>query len=310
MNPFEQLPTHTFLAPMAGVTDKPFRQMVRHFGNHLIYTEMISATSLVYGSKNTERMVDLSDEAEPVAVQLVGNNPQDMAKAAQIAQKNGAFLIDINMGCPVRKLISNMSGVALMQQPWRAAEIVEAVKKAVAIPVTVKTRLGTDEAHQNILDFAKYVQDAGADAITIHGRTQKQGYAGKANWNMISDVKKILHIPVIANGDIINKDSAKMCLFVTNADGLMIGRGALGKPWILAEIDDKRPDFCLKDVVLEHFERLLSYYGDKGLFIARKHLGWYAASHSFVAQFRRSVYTESNKENVKSLILEFFETCQ
>ena len=307
MNLFDDLCSRTFLAPMAGITDKPFRQIVRQFGNHLLYTEMVAATSFVYESKTTQRMISLENEKMPIAIQLVGNNPEHMSKAAIEAEKQGAFLIDINMGCPVRKLISNMSGVALMQEPWKAAEIVETVKKAVHIPVTVKTRLGLDENHITILDFAKYLQDAGADAITIHGRTKDQGYSGKANWDMIAEVKKKLSIPLVANGDIIDEKSAQQCLLTTNADGVMIGRGALGKPWILAEIDGNKPQFNLVDVVLEHFERLLSYYGDKGLFIARKHLAWYASSHSFVAQFRRRVYTETNKENVKALILEFFD---
>ena len=240
MNIFNNLKSRTFSAPMAGVTDKPFRQIIRHFGEHLIYTEMIGATSFVYGSKTTQRMICLSDEKQPIAIQLVGNTPKDMAKAAQEAQKQGAFLIDINMGCPVRKLISNMSGAALMQEPYKAAEIVEAVKKAVDIPVTVKTRLGIDEKHINIVEFAKYIQDAGADAITIHGRTKAQGYSGKADWTIIREVKKQLSIPIIANGDIINHKSAKECLDITKADGIMVGRGILGKPWILAEIDEKK----------------------------------------------------------------------
>ena len=306
MNPFDGLSSRLIQAPMAGVTDKPFRQMVRQFGDHLLYTEMIAATSLLYHSKTTERMMSLADEKQPIAIQLVGNNPEHMAYAAQKAEAQGAFLIDINMGCPVKKLISNMSGAALMQEPWQAAQIVEAVKKAVHIPVTVKTRLGTDANHINILDFARYMQDAGADAITIHGRTKEQGYSGKADWNMIAKAKEQLQIPVVANGDIVDEKSAKMCADITQTDALMIGRGLLGKPWLLAQIDGKNPSFCLADVVLEHFERLLSYYGPKGLFIARKHLAWYASSHSFVAQFRRSVYTEENKENVKALILEFF----
>ena len=231
MNLFSGLTSDVFLAPMAGVTDKPFRQMVRQFGPHLIYTEMVAATSLIYGSKTTERMMDLSDEKAPIAIQLVGNNPEHMAVAAQKAEQNGAFLIDINMGCPVRKLISNTSGAALMQSPILAAEIVEAVKKAVSIPVTVKTRLGWDKDHINIKEFALYMQQAGADAITIHARTKADGYSGKADWSKITEVKKVLSIPVIANGDIIDKKTAKICRLETSADGLMVGRGALGKPW-------------------------------------------------------------------------------
>ena len=300
------LSSTVFLAPMAGVTDKPFRQMVRQFGNHLLYAEMVAATSFVYGSKTTTRMMDLSDEKAPIAIQLVGNNPKDMALAAKQAEKNGAFLIDINMGCPVRKLISNTSGAALMNAPILAAEIVEAVKGAVSIPVTVKTRLGWDKDHINIKEFATYMEQAGADAITIHGRTKADGYSGKADWSQIAEVKKFLSVPVFANGDIVDEKTASECMAQTSADGLMIGRGALGKPWLLAQIDGKEPPADIEPIVQEHFDRLLSYYGPKGLFIARKHLAWYATGHSFVANFRKKVYAETKPENVKSLIREFF----
>ncbi len=306
MNCFDNLTSNAFLAPMAGVTDKPFRQMVRQFGNHLIYAEMVAATSFVYGSKTTARMMDLCDETPPTAIQLVGNNPEDMAAAAKKAEQNGAYLIDINMGCPVRKLISNTSGAALMNAPVLAAQIVEAVKAAVQIPVTAKIRLGWDDEHKNAVDFALYLQDAGVDAITVHGRTKAQGYSGRADWQAIADVKKALSIPVIANGDITGADTAKACLSQTLVDGVMVGRAMLGRPWLLAEIDGKPAPTDKAPIVLEHFERLMSYYGAKGLFIARKHLAWYASGHSFVANFRQKVYSETKPENVKALIREFF----
>ena len=306
MRLLSELSSNIFLAPMAGVTDKPFRQMVRQFGNHLIYTEMVAATSLLYDNQTTLRMMDLSDEKGPIAIQLVGNNPEHMAKAAIQAEKNGAVLIDINMGCPVRKLISNISGAALMLNPILAAEIVETVKKAVSIPVTVKTRLGWNEKNQNILEFASYLEQAGVDAISIHGRTKEQGYSGQANWEKITLVKKKLSIPVFANGDIVDENSAKKCLKQTYADGLLVGRGALGKPWILSVIDGKEIPTDIMPIVLEHFDRLLSYYGQKGLYIARKHIAWYASGHSNVAQFRQNVYNEENVDNVRALIKEFF----
>ena len=306
MKLLSELSSNVFLAPMAGVTDKPFRQMVRQFGNHLIYTEMVAATSLLYDNQTTQRMMDLSDEKSPIAIQLVGNNPEHMAKAAIQAEKNGACLIDINMGCPVRKLISNISGAALMLNPILAAEIVEAVKKQVSIPVSVKTRLGWDEENQNIIEFATYLEQAGVDAIAIHGRTKEQGYAGKANWEKIALIKKLLSIPVFANGDITDQNSAQNCLNKTHADGLLVGRGALGRPWILSVIDGKESPRDITSVVLEHFDRLLSYYGRKGLYIARKHIAWYASGYSAVAQFRQKVYNEENPDNVRSLIKEFF----
>ena len=306
MNFFASLASNVFLAPMAGVTDKPFRQMVRQFGPHLIYTEMVAATSLLYDNQTTIHMMDLADEKAPIAIQLVGNNPEHMAKAAIQAQRNGSVLIDINMGCPVKKLISNTSGVALMNSPILAAEIVEAVKKVVSVPVTVKTRLGWDEENQNILEFARYLEQAGVDAITVHGRTKEQGYSGLANWDKIAQVKKALSIPVFANGDIIDKETAQKCFQQTNADGLSVGRGALGKPWILSVIDGKEKPTDTADIVLEHFNRLLSYYGPKGLYIARKHIAWYASGYLGVAQFRQNVYNEENADNVRALIKEFF----
>lgn len=291
---------------MAGVTDKPFRQIVRQFGNHLLFTEMLSATSLFYNSKNTFRMMDLSDEKSPIAIQLVGSCVAHMVQSARMAEKEGAALIDINMGCPVKKLIRNSSGVALMQNPELAAEIVYAVKKAVDVPVTVKTRLGWDENNIEIASFAHYLEQAGVDGITIHGRTKKQGYTGKANWPIIGQVRKRLSIPVMVNGDITSLQSLKNCLNLTKADGAMIGRASLGKPWILSKIDGMLQSFDIKDVVLEHFDRLMDYYGYKGVFIARKHLAWYASGYKGVTDFRRRVFEETNPDNVRELIKNFF----
>ena len=306
MNFLSSFPSRFLLAPMAGVTDKPFRQMVRSFGPHLIYTEMVAATSLVYNNATTDRMMDLSKENGPIAIQIVGSNPEHMAKAAVQAEKNGAFLIDINMGCPVKKLIANDAGSALMKNPVLAAEIVEHVKKHVSIPVTVKTRLGWDIDNQNILEFSKYLEEIGVDAITIHGRTKEQGYSGKADWDKIAQVKKELSIPVFANGDIVDSVSANLCLQKTNADAFLIGRAALGKPWILSVLDGAETPTNIAEIVLEHFDRLLSYYGPKGIYIARKHLAWYASGHSFVAQFRQNVYNESRPDKIRFLIKEFF----
>lgn len=306
----DRLSSRTILAPMAGVTDKPFRQMVRQFGQHLLFTEMASATSLVYGSDQTQRFIKLADEQMPIAIQLFGSNPEHLQQAAVMAEQAGAVLVDINMGCPVRKLVASNAGAALMKMPYLAEEIIEKVKSAVHIPVSVKMRLGWDDAHINACELAKALENVGVDSVTIHGRTKEQGYSGRADWHQIAAVKQVLSIPVIANGDIVDEKSAKMCLELTKADGLMVGRAALGRPWTLAQIDGLKPAYNVADVALEHFERMLAYYGDKGLYIARKHLAWYATGQSFVAQFRRNVYTETNKDNVKALIKEYLNDCQ
>ena len=306
MHPFHSLSSHLMLAPMAGVTDKPFRQMVQSFGSHLTFSEMLTATSFCYGSCKTKEMMDLSEEKGPVSIQIVGNNPLFMAKAAKQAEKNGAFSVDINMGCPVRKITEKGGGSALMLDFVRAAEIVEAVKEAISLPVTVKTRLNYEDK-VDIVAFCQYLEQAGADAITLHGRTKEQGYSGKAVWEGIAKVKKEIHIPLIANGDIVDAVSVEACRKITNADGFMIGRAALGKPWILTEIENGRPGFVLSEVVLEHFDRIMSYYGHKGLFIARKHLAWYATGYSFVAEFRQKVYAETDEKKVRELIRVFFD---
>ena len=297
----------TMLAPMAGVTDKPFRQTVRLFCNNLLFTEMISADALCYGSKQTRQMMDLSAETGPIGIQLVGNDPKVMARAAQMAEQAGAVQIDINMGCPVKKLISNISGSALMKEPYRAYQIVEAVKKAVSVPVTVKTRLGWDAAHITVVDFVRHLEEAGADGLTIHARTKEQGYSGRADWSWIQKVKQAVSVSVIANGDITDAQTAESCLTQTGADGVMIGRAAMGKPWILAHVDGQMPRFDLTEVVLAHFDRLMTYYGHKGIFIARKHLAWYAGGKTFVAHFRRAVYAETDEERVRSLIKAYFK---
>ena len=294
------------LAPMAGVTDKPFRQMVRHFSNELLFTEMISATALCYHSKETAKMLDLSNETGPIGVQLVGSNLKEMSQAAQMAEQAGAAVLDINMGCPVKKLIKNNSGAALIKDPYLACQIVENIKKVISIPVTVKTRLGWDETTIDIVRFAKKLQNAGADSLTIHARTKAQGYRRKVDWSWIRKVKEVVSIPIIANGDVTDQKTASACMEQTTSDGIMIARAAMGKPWVLAEISGETMNINLKYFIEEHFDRLMAYYGHKGLFIARKHLAWYAREKSFVANFRRKVYAETDENQMRSLIKDFF----
>lgn len=300
--------TPVCLAPMAGVTDKPFRQMVRRFGSQTLFSEMVGVETLLRGHPVTRKMMQIVDEKNLI-VQLVGANPLHLAEAAKIVQDAGAIGVDINMGCPVKKLISNCSGASLMKYPDRAAEIIEKVSVAVSIPVSAKIRLGWDSAHINAVEFSKILESAGVARLTVHGRTKDQGYAGVADWNQIAAVKQAVSIPVIANGDIVDRASAEQALNITEADGLMIGRGALGKPWILTEIETGiRPDFDLSEIINTHLDALLSYYGSHGLCVARKHIAWYARGKKGVAPFCQKVYAEQNIEAVKRLIGEFLRT--
>ncbi len=296
-----------YLAPMAGITDKPFRQMVHRFGNQTLFTEMVGVETLLRGFKTTQKMIDLTGE-QNIVVQLVGADADKMAEAAKIVEQTGAVGIDINMGCPVKKLISNYSGAKLMLEPERAEKIVTAVVKAVRIPVSVKMRLGWDETRKNAIPFAKMLSACGVSSITVHGRTKEMGYAGTADWDMIRLVKENIRIPVIANGDIVDRNSAGLAEQKTMADGLMIGRGALGRPWILSEIETgQKPKIKLSDLVVEHLEAMLDYYGEHGLMVARKHIAWYAKGKKGVAPFCQRVYAEKNIKTVKKMIASFFE---
>ena len=299
--------TPLFLAPMAGITDKPFRQMMRKFGNHTLFTEMVGVESLLRSHPVTQKMMQVSDE-ENIIVQLVGPDAKHLAQAAKMAEDMGIKAIDINMGCPVKKLISNYSGAKLMLEPERAADIVNTVSNAVQIPVSVKMRLGWDEKRQNAVEFAKLMEQSGAIRLTVHGRTKDQGYAGHADWYKIAEVKQSVQIPVIANGDIVDRASAEQVEQITGADGLMVGRGALGSPWILSEIETGvKPEFNLADLVLEHLDLMLDYYGMHGLKVARKHIAWYAKGKKGLAPFCQKVYAETDLKQVKHMIRDFFE---
>ena len=295
-----------FSAPMAGVTDKPFRLILRKFTHQPIYTEMVGIASLYHNHHLTRKMLKISDEKNLI-VQLVGIEEKYMIEAAKQAEFYGATGIDINMGCPVKKLITNGSGAALMKDVDAACRLVEAVKKSVSVPVSVKTRVGWDENSINILEFAKALENSGLDRLTIHGRTKAQGYSGSIYFDEILKVKKNLNIPVVANGDIVSQSSALEMIDRTNADALMIGRGLLGKPWLLNEIGGSSiPSFNLVDIILEHLDLMLEYYGLHGLLVARKHLAWYASSKEGKATFCNQVYQEKEVDKVKKIIKDFF----
>lgn len=295
-----------YSAPMAGITDKPFRLILRKFTDQPVYTEMIGIATLFHNHPQTRKMLQISDEKN-IIVQLVGIEEKYMVSAAKEAVFYGAKGIDINMGCPVKKLITNGSGASLMKEVQTAMRLVEAVKNAVDVPVSVKTRTGWDENNLNVVEFLLALEKAGADRVTVHGRTKAQGYAGEVNYSLIKKVKEALKIPVIANGNIVDQKSALTVLNQTKADGLMVGRGLLGKPWLLNEIDETPfKDFLLSDLILQHLDLMLSYYGLHGLMVARKHLAWYATGKEGKADFCNQVYAEKEVDKVQKIIKDFF----
>ena len=294
------------LAPMAGVTDYPFRKMVRLFGNHLLFTEMIPAEGLKYNKKIILQMKEIQQETN-IAIQLLGHEIDSMIFAAKLAEQAGAQRIDINMGCPVKKIIQSHAGCYLMRDVDYAAKLAQAVVQSVQIPVTVKTRLGLDENHINVVELAQKLEEAGISGITVHGRTQKQQYSGVVQTQWIQRVKESVSIPVIANGDVKDFESAQHMRQKTGADGLMIGRAALGQPWILSAIETGIiPSFNLKDLVLSHFDAILSYYGHHGIFVARKHLAWYAQKKADKEAFCNQMYRETDAKKVQNMIGDYF----
>lgn len=294
------------LAPMAGVTDKPFRRIVRSFGNQTLTTEMIGVESLRRNHPATRKMMDIRDETN-IIVQLVGINRDAMVYAAQFAESIGAVGVDINMGCPVKKLIANGSGAALLKNPAVAARLAEAVSNAVSIPVSAKIRIGWDDENINAVSFAQTLEQAGIQKITVHGRTKEQGYSGCVRWDIIRAVRESVSVPVFVNGDVVDRASAEKALSVTGADGVMVGRGALGRPWILSEIEKGISLTVPKAALIcRHLDLLLEYYGAHGIFVARKHLAWYARGKKGVAEFCQSVYSEENVDRVKEMVCAFF----
>ena len=299
------------LSPLAGVTDKVFRKLVRKWApNSLLFTEMINATSLEMGF-GTKKLRQIESEKGPVGVQIFDNRPFAVSEAAKKAEDNGAYLIDINMGCPVKKIAKKGGGSALIKDRKLAIELVKRVVEAVQIPVTVKTRLGWDNKEENIEDFLLSLQDTGATMITLHGRTRKQGFSGIADWEMIGRLKNLLDIPIIANGDIKNPQDAINCLKKTSADGIMIGRGILGSPWKLGEIDYtlrklngfKAPNLEQRLLlIIEHLEELIKEKGDQGLLIARKHISWTCKNFPGAINLRNKLVRSSDANEVKELI--------
>lgn len=267
------------LAPMADHTDSPFSLMCKKFGADVIYREMVSADAIVHNNDKTLKMAEFDPRERPIILQIFGKDPAVLAEAARILEeKFNPDGIDINMGCPARKIVGDFNGASLMREPRLAAKIIKEVKKSVRLQVSVKTRTGW-ERDTEILDFSKIIEDAGADALAIHGRTKKQGYSGAANWEIIGQVKNNLKIPVILNGDIVDFASFRKALEASGADGALIGRGALGHPWVFKQIKTKGK-FQIKEsekikTALEHFKKHYKFYGERGVITFRKHLAFY-----------------------------------
>ncbi len=309
-----EIPGVVALAPMAGVTDWAYRTISAELGAALTVTEMVSSRALMYGDKKSAALLR-KNEGSVVGAQIFGNDPEIMALGAKLALEiSGCDFIDINMGCPMAKIVGNGDGSALMKNVDLAARIVEATVKAVAVPVTVKCRLGWDKGNINVLELAKAVQDAGAAAIAIHGRTKTMLYSGVADWDTIARVKEQLHIPVIANGDIMSGQAAVQCLKRSHADGLMVGRAAFGDPWIFQEIDDAlsgreirpRPPLCQRvDTAVRQLELAKE---DKGEHIAcleaRKHFSWYLRGVPYSGFYKEQIAHISTMEDIHRIAKE------
>lgn len=312
-----QLRNQLIVAPMAGVTDRPFRMLCKKMGAGHAVSEMITANQMLYGSVKTRRRANFTGELAPVSVQIAGADPEQLAEAARYNVELGAQIIDINMGCPAKKVCNVMAGSALLQNEALVARILHCVVKAVDVPVTLKTRLGWDREHRNILRIARIAEEAGIQALAIHGRTRACAYTGQAEYTLIKAVKEIIRIPVIANGDIDSPQKARDVLTQTSADAIMIGRAAQGRPWIFREIQHflntgrlaPPPTVTeVRDILLEHLFDHYAFYGEySGCRIARKHIAWYTKGLKESNAFRHQMYALQTTQAQLAAVRAYFD---
>ena len=307
-----QLENNLILAPMAGVTDLPFRLLCKEQGAGLLCMEMVSAKAILYNNKNTEALMAIDDREPPVSLQLFGSDPDVISEMAKRIEERPFSILDINMGCPVPKVTGNGEGSALMKNPKLVEEIITKTARAIRKPVTVKIRKGFDESHVNAVEIAKIAEASGAAAVAVHGRTREQYYSGKADWDIIRQVKEAVKIPVIGNGDVTSPEAARQLMETTGCDGIMIGRGAQGNPWIFRQIlhwmetgeEEPKPDLEeVKAMILRHARMLVEYKGAyTGIREMRKHVAWYTAGYPNSAKLRARVNEIESLEALEHLI--------